>query len=103
MDFFNFDRMITPTLIKVVFWIGLAASVLFGLGLLIGGGSSTVRIIGLVYLVLGPLMVRVYCEVLIVVFKMHETLHSIDDSLKNTSRLDQVRVAADAPIAPEVA
>lgn len=78
MAFFNFDRMITPTLIKIVFWLGLIVSVLTGLGLLIGGNTDAVRIFGLVYIIVGPLLVRVYCEVLIVIFKINDTLVSID-------------------------
>ena len=80
-SFFSFDRMITPTIIKIVFWIGLVISVLLGLTLLLGGESGAVRVLGLLYLILGPLFVRIYCEVLIVIFKIHETLHSIDESV----------------------
>ena len=101
MDFFNFDRMITPTLIKVVFWIGLVVSVIFGLGLLIAGGSTATRIFGLAYLFFGPLLVRVYCEVLIVVFKMNETLSSIDHSLKTPGASTQAAPPADAQAVPE--
>ncbi len=76
--FFSFDRMITPTIIKVVFWIGLVVTVLVGLGLLIAGNSGGVRVLGLVYLLFGPILWRVYCEILIVVFKMQEHLTAIE-------------------------
>jgi len=31
-------------------------------------------VLGLIYLIVGPLFVRVYCELLIVIFKMNDTL-----------------------------
>ena len=72
-DFFSFDRMITPAIIKVLFWIGLAFSVLGGLGFLVAA-SGGAKVLGLIYLIVGPLFVRVYCELLIVIFKMTDTL-----------------------------
>ena len=77
-SFFSFDRMITPTIIKIVFWIGLVLSILVGLILLIAGGSSGARLVGLIYLLIGPLLWRIYCEILIVIFKMHESLVAIE-------------------------
>ena len=79
-SFFSFDRMITPTIIKIVFWIGLALTVLLGLGLLIAGNNGGVRVLGLVYLIFGPILWRVYCEILIVVFKMQEHLAAIEQN-----------------------
>jgi hypothetical protein len=49
----------------------------FGLILLLAGNNNGVRVLGLLYLIVGPLFVRVYCEILIVIFKMHESLVAI--------------------------
>lgn len=85
--FFNFDSMITPIIIKIIFWVGLGASVLSGLGIIIsglnspwGGGAQVIG--GLLIIVVGPLVVRIYCELLIIMFKMHEALQDIRQSLK---------------------
>ena len=83
--FFNFDSMITPIIIKIVFWIGLGASVLTGLGIIItglewGGGIQVIG--GLLIIVVGPIIVRIYCELLIIMFKMHEALQDIRQTLK---------------------
>jgi hypothetical protein len=77
-DFFSFDRMLTPTLIQIVFWIGVALSVLIGLVILLSaeGGAA---LLGLLYIVFGPLVVRVYCELVIVIFRIHTTLVEIRD------------------------
>jgi len=72
-DFLAFRKMITPVIIQILFWIGVVACVIaaiinFTQGLVLGG---------FVVLVLGPIMVRVYCEILIVVFKVLDTLKEI--------------------------
>lgn len=85
--FLNFDSMITPLIIKVVFWIGVGVSVLAGLSMIIMGLNSTFGsgfqvISGLATIVVGPILVRIYCELLIIMFKMHESLQDIRQSLK---------------------
>lgn len=82
MKFVNFDKMITPTIIKILFWIGIAVVVISGLFSLVGGiitpyGGGRAVLMGLLTLVIGPIVVRVYCELLIVIFKMHEALEKI--------------------------
>ena len=86
-DFFKFDKMITPVIIQVLFWIGVVASVLLGLGMVFSGmsspfGGGSAVFMGLVWIVLGPVMTRVYCELLIVVFKIHGSLVDIKNSLR---------------------
>ncbi len=78
----SFDQMITPMIIKIVFWIGVIVSVIAGLALILKGansyyGSGAEVFSGLLILVLGPLTTRIYCELLIVLFKMHESLNEI--------------------------
>ncbi|UFU00184.1 DUF4282 domain-containing protein [Radiobacillus kanasensis] len=89
-DFTSFNKMITPTIIKVVFWVGIGFSILSGLIQIIAGanspwGGGIQVIIGLITLVVGPLITRVYCELMIVIFKMQETLQSIDGKIINKS------------------
>ena len=86
-DFIKFDKMLTPIIIQVIFWIGVVVSVLFGLGMIFSGmrsmfGGGSAVFMGLVWLVLGPVMTRVYCELLIVVFKIHDSLVDIKTSLR---------------------
>lgn len=83
-QFLNFDRMITPAIIKVIFWIGVALTVIAGLiqffaGIAspYGGGIQVAS--GLMTIIIGPLFTRIYCELLIVLFKMHEALQQIKD------------------------
>lgn len=73
-SFFKFDSMITPNIIQLLFYIGLGFSVLAGF-LMITAGDST--FLGLMVMVLGPLLIRINCEMIIVLFKIHEALQDI--------------------------
>ena len=80
--FLSFDEFITPSIIVVLFWIGVVINVLFGLGTIIGGiggGGFGMFFGGLAMLVIGPIMTKVWCELLMVFFKIHETLIQIRD------------------------
>lgn len=87
-EFLSFRRMITPLIIQGLFWVGtgfcaLAGLVMIGGGLSASGGGSAV-LGGLVLLVAGPAVVRVYCELLILLFRMNETLSDIRNALIST-------------------
>lgn len=85
-DLLTFDRMITPMVIQVIYWIALAVvilgavvSILFSLF----DGRFLGVIVGLLWLVLGPIMVRVYCEILIILFRIYGALTDLGDSLQS--------------------
>lgn len=84
-DLLTFDTMITPFIIQLIFWIGTLGSVITGVIMLISGftdlGNSMNIIAGLLIIIIGPLVVRVYCELLIVTFKIFEHLTAIRRSL----------------------
>lgn len=72
-DLFFFDKMIVPKVIQVLYWVLLVLSVLGALGVMFTQSFFA----GLVALVLGPLFVRIWCELMIVMFKMNEALQAI--------------------------
>ena len=76
-DFLTFRRMVTPILIQVVYWIVTVVVIGGSLVVLVAAPGGTERALGLAVLVLGPLVVRVYAEVLLVVFRINETLTDI--------------------------
>ena len=81
-EFLNFDKMITPSIIKFVFWIGSGLTILFGLIIMISGAASDYGggaevFLGLLTILIGPFIIRIYCELLILFFKIHETLQSM--------------------------
>jgi len=79
-DFLKFDNMITPKIITFVYWLLLLGVLCGGLASMFGGfgGFSIVRfLLGLLYMVLGALGARIWCELLIVLFKMNEALQEM--------------------------
>lgn len=85
-EFLAFRKMITPVVIQIVFWVGVAISVIMGLISIAAGlsqfGSGVLVIVGLLYIFIGPLIVRIYCELLILFFRMNESLTEIKNDLK---------------------
>ena len=77
-DFLSFRRMITPFIVQVLFWLGAFAAIVVGFVLLIQGEDDE-KYVGLAVLVIGPLILRVYAEMLIVFFRINETLTDIRD------------------------
>ena len=71
-DVLFFDKMIVPKVIQVIYWILLVLCVIGGIGTMFQSFFT-----GLLILVFGPLMVRIYCELMIVMFKMNEALQDI--------------------------
>lgn len=95
-SFLSFERMITPVIIKILFWISLGLSILSGVGVFIGavitgiaegsaggiiGGILVGVIGGLLTMLLGILFTRIYAELLILAFRINETLTDIKELL----------------------
>lgn len=81
--------MITPVIIKIVFWIAVGGAVLVGLfsigtGMVTYDGQGLV-VSGILMIILGPLVVRIYCELIIIMFKVYESLNEIKDTLKKST------------------
>ncbi len=79
--------MITPIIIQIIFWILVALVVIAGFlviaaGMSAYGGGGLAILIGFLYIILGPILVRVYCEIAIVFFRMNENLTDIKNALE---------------------
>jgi len=86
-DFLKFRKMITPVIIQVLFWVGVAGAVIAALVMMAMsfgsyGGGAAQFLGGLIMLVIGPVVVRIYCELLILFFRMNETLTDIKNGLE---------------------
>ncbi|MTH54334.1 DUF4282 domain-containing protein [Bacillus mangrovi] len=77
-DFLQFDKMITPAIITIIFYICSGISILTGLIMIINSGQSYTPglqiLMGFITLIFGPFAIRIYCELLMVMFKMNESL-----------------------------
>lgn len=80
-DFWAFRTMVTPVIIQVIFWVGAILCIVIGGMMIIYGAGRMGQVPylwkGIFLLVLGPLGVRVYCEILIIFFRINETLTEI--------------------------
>jgi hypothetical protein len=87
----SFEDFVTPSIITIVYVLGVIVITLASLFILLGGsfmgsmggggaGSVLVSfIMALLVFVFGNIYLRVLCEVLIVIFKIHDHLNSIDN------------------------
>ena len=97
-EFAGFRWMVSPVLIRGSFWVGSVLCVVFGIYLMCKGMYDGTRdhyyyasragmladiFSGLGIMVLGPVVLRVYAEFLIVVFRIHDALNHIQDTLEN--------------------
>ncbi|MGE4406170.1 DUF4282 domain-containing protein [Pseudomonas sp.] len=75
-DIFFFDAMLTPKIITLLYWVGLLAVIVCGIAAMFGafGGGFW---FGLAILVGGLVGTRLWCELLIVMFKINENLKKI--------------------------
>mgnify|MGYP005812654925 CR=1 FL=1 len=79
-DIFFFDNMITPRVITLVYWLLLAAAAISGIATwFVGFGGFTFGrfLAGIAIFVGGVIGARIWCELLIVLFKMNEALQEI--------------------------
>jgi hypothetical protein len=81
-DVFFFDAMLTPKIITFVYWLLLLLAVVSGLGSMFGGyGGVTFAkfLMGFGVMVGGAVGARIWCELLIVLFKIHENIKKVAD------------------------
>jgi hypothetical protein len=81
-DIFFFDSMLTPKIITFVYWLLLLFAVISGLGSIFGGyGGVTFGkfLMGIGIIVGGAFFARIWCELLIVLFKIHENIKTLAD------------------------
>ena len=79
-EYLTFDKFITPIIIQILFWVGLAGIVFISLAAIVQGQGPQ----GLIVLVVGPIIWRVYMEILLVLFKILEEMRAIRE--QGTSR-----------------
>lgn len=81
-DMWLFDTMITPKIITVIYWLLLVVAVLAGVGAMFTGYygfTFATFMVGVMAIVGGAIGARIWCELLIVMFKIHENLKKLAD------------------------
>jgi uncharacterized membrane protein len=94
-DLLNFKKMLTPIIIPILFWIGTIICIIAGIVFIVLGvtgysnpDNGEMVLLGIGYLVLGPIVIRVYCEFLIILFSINDTLTDIKKQLNHQEDQD---------------
>jgi hypothetical protein len=72
-DYLSFRKMITPVFIQVIFWILIAVIVIAGIAQMANDAVG----IGLLTLLIGPLVARIYAEILMVIFRINDNVAAL--------------------------
>lgn len=89
-DLFKFDKMVAPTVLKIVYWLGLIGIVLWALFALFGAitmmSYSVMSGLGMllaavVALLFGTLFWRIIIEIYMVIFSINDRLGEVRDRL----------------------
>lgn len=75
-EFLNFRRFVTPAVIQIVFWLLILANIVGSIIIMTGGGWAI--LIGFIMIFLGALMIRVYCELVILLFRIYDSLRGLE-------------------------
>jgi hypothetical protein len=96
-EIFTFKKLITPPVVKALFWILSIAFIVVGFVHVIGVASTggiLYALAGLLFLVLGLITLRIYCEVILIFFfiqeaitELRESIDMIGESLKETKSI----------------
>jgi predicted Zn finger-like uncharacterized protein len=99
-EYLKFRKMIVPVIIQTIFWIIVGIMVIASLGysvLSMLSGSTTIilgTLVGLIITVpFGILIVRIYCELIIIMFRMYDALVDIKTLLEKQSGGDKETVS----------
>ncbi|WP_462380674.1 DUF4282 domain-containing protein [Pseudomonas sp. Marseille-QA0892] len=76
-DLFFFDSMITPKIITILYWLLLAGAVISGLTSIFSPYGSLIQ--GLMMIFFGCIGARIWCELMIVLFKINGNLQRLAD------------------------
>ena len=72
-DFLTFRRMLTPFLVQIIFGLAVIACIILGVANIL----HQMVLQGVVTIIFGPLLIRIVCEYVIVLFRMNNTLTDI--------------------------
>ena len=72
-EYLSFRKLITPLLIQILFWGAVLGNTIESLFYSHGFFEA------IFYLIIGPVVIRIFCEGLIVIFEINNTLIEIRD------------------------
>ena len=87
IDFLMFRRMIIPILIRILFVVALVVCVI---GFLVNVVQSNIGA-ALAILIVGPLVARIYCELIILLFVINDTLADMHRTMAELRDIERSR------------
>jgi len=99
-DFLAFRKFITPVFIQVLFWLAVAMTVIGALIMMFQGGVAIIG--GLIFLVVGPFLARIYCELLILLFRIYDELVAIRTGVPTPGGFPVMPLPTQPPSPPQV-
>ncbi len=84
----SFDTFITPKVITVLYWLGLFGVFIGSVTMMFSGTGAAGFFSGLFIMLIGAISVRIYCELIMVIFRNNEYLKTI--SIKEQLNKDQL-------------
>jgi predicted membrane metal-binding protein len=94
-DLFQWDRFITPTIIKSFYWLVIALIILFGISGIFSAltlmavspfGGFVLLLSALAGIVVGIIFSRISAELILIVFRINEHLGAIRDQGRDRER-----------------
>ncbi len=85
-DFFAFRTMITPSLVQIIFVIGLIVILVLGLVDIVQGfNTMNYKEVagGVLMILLGPIALRFYLEIIVVLFMINDSMRGVQSTLQN--------------------
>ena len=76
----SFDTFITPKVIIIIDWLSLFAVFVGGISVMFSGMGAAGFFAGLMVMVFGAISVRVYCELIMVIFRNNKYLKTISEN-----------------------
>jgi hypothetical protein len=85
-DLFQWERFVTPSIIKIFFWLAVAITVLFGLSgiasafgmMMISPGFGVMMLLASILgILIGVIFARIVAEFVLIVFRINEHLSAI--------------------------
>jgi hypothetical protein len=85
-DLFQWERFITPSIIKIFYWLAVAVSVLVGLSGIGSGlammfvspfGGLVTILVSIIGIIIGVIFARISAEFILIVFRISEHLGAI--------------------------
>ena len=73
-EFLSYKAMITPGIVKVLSYIGMVIALVVGLI-----GIAVEPLTGIGTAILGPVAVRIYAELMLVIFEINDNLKKLND------------------------